>query len=89
MTCKEVLAESITTNRLILENVSLNGLVLQRLLSMKHTGNEDFAASINILTNSLDALSNKIDLLTSRIDAMNENNAFIEFLKTQVTIWPQ
>ena len=94
----DIEGQSITTQRLIMEGISLNGLMIQRLLSMQNSNSnasiDQLAASVASLQSSVESLSTQVTTmstqlgdLNTRIEGLANNNSFIDFLKTQLTFY--
>lgn len=82
----EVFSETITTQKILLDGIALNSLMLQKILMNKNSvgaSTPQITQSIEEINQNILFLNNSLFLLSSKV---NDNAEFIEFLKTQITI---
>jgi hypothetical protein len=96
---EEIDAKIIQVKKIILEGIALDGFILQSLFVMQGgaTGSGDMTSQIAelqrllaLLNQKVNALTNNVTSITNTLNVINpkvtEDNLFINFLKTQITI---
>lgn len=85
----EIFTQTITTQKILLDGIALNSLMLQKLLSHKNSAGSGatdplLLQTINEINQNLLSLNQNVTVLSTKT---NDYSAFIEFLKTQITIY--